>query len=294
MQSICSAKLATFGQQSICSAKLATFGQQAIFRTSLQYPWPADDSANFQHVQANDCDPPELQHSQRNLQDPRPAKRPSLAWPANKSALKRQPRYSASKRFSAPASRILRQQTTAPTYSMCKQTSSIRQTSDKRPRSANLQDPRPAKRQSLASKRKRQPRASLSCEQASAAPCHFSRLFEHSANQTPNSLASGSLVSKFVDQPRQAKDSANPEDLCPVEKVLATITCIARFPANAPKRQSSAEFACVWKFRASAAISRSLSQQTTYSASLPDPSPTNDSTNLQHVPANNFGSLKLQ
>jgi len=146
----------------------------------------------------------------------------------------------------------------------------------------------------LASKRKRQPRASLSCEQASAAPCHFSRLFEHSANQTPNSLASGSLVSKFVDQPRQAKDSANPEDPCPVEKVVAAITCIARFPANAPKRQPSAEFACVWKFRASAAISRILSQQTTYSASLPDPSPTNDSTNLQHVPANDFGSLKLQ
>ena len=41
---------------------------------------------------ANDCDPPKLQHSQRNLQDPRPAKRPSLAWPANKSALQCQPR----------------------------------------------------------------------------------------------------------------------------------------------------------------------------------------------------------
>jgi len=52
----------------------------------LQNPWPAGDSANFQHMQANDCDPPKLQHSQRNLQDPRPAKRPSLAWPRNKSA----------------------------------------------------------------------------------------------------------------------------------------------------------------------------------------------------------------
>ena len=69
---------------------------------------------------------------------------------------------------------------------------------------------------------------------------------------------------------------------------------IARFLANIPKRPPSAELACVWKFRASAAISRILSQQTTYSASLPDPSPANDSANLQHVPANDFDSLKLQ
>jgi len=53
------------------------------------------------------------------------------------------PRCSASRRFSAPASRILGQHTTAPTFSMCKQTISVRQTSGTRLRSANLQDLRP-------------------------------------------------------------------------------------------------------------------------------------------------------
>ena len=129
--------------QTICSAKRQTFGQQAIFSASFQGPWPADDSANFQHVPAKDCDPPKFQHSQRNLQDSA-SQTPILGFASDQNHLTAPtPTCSASRRFSAPASRILGQHTTAPTFSMCKQTISVRQTSGTRLRSANLQDLRP-------------------------------------------------------------------------------------------------------------------------------------------------------
>ena len=65
-------------------------------------------------------------------------------------------------------------------------------------------------------------------------------MLAHSANQAPNSLAFGSIVCNFVNQLRQAKDSANPEDPCPAEKALAATSCIAfkqpRTPAKHPIR----------------------------------------------------------
>ena len=117
----------------------------------------------------------------------------------------------------------------------------------------------------------------------------------------PNSLASGSIVCNFGNQLRQAKHRANPEDLHPVEKALAAISCIARVPSNNTKRQPIVQFACVCEFRAPAAVSTIPSVQTIcsaklaiFSASLRDPWPADDSANFQHVPASDCDPLKFQ
>ena len=131
-------------------------------------------------------------------------------------------------------------------------------------------------------------------EQASAATCHFSKFFANSIVPTrclTRLRLEVSFLSLLISLGRLKTAQRQPRGSLSCRKSGGGI---ARFLANALKRQPSAELACVWKFRASGAISWILSQQTTYSASLPDPSPANDSANLQHVPANDFDSLKLQ
>ena len=152
-------------QPTICSAELTTFGQQAILSASLQDPLAGDDSANFQPVPENDYDPRSSASSKR---PPRFSAGQREPWPANPEEPLSCEEFSSQHCTQCHPS----DQLAYPPRSSAGQTPI-------RGSSANLQDLRPArttslrqlpasstsrlakKQEALASKRKRQPGASL-------------------------------------------------------------------------------------------------------------------------------------